>query len=142
MLLVTILNSFLKCCPLTKHLVTEKIPRAAEYFLHVCQMLSVGVLILTCTKQSVPCHPSDPSQSEYISKWQAMHGVEMFVFASVLVCWEKISALFHVCASGSACNGQHTGGNVKGKLAARTQALRKRNDRKMEWKFTAAPGNT
>lgn len=61
MFLVTILNSFLKCCPLTKHLVTEKMPRAAEYFLQVCQMLSVGVLILTCTKQSVPCLPSDPS---------------------------------------------------------------------------------
>lgn len=141
MLLVTILNSFLKRCPLTKHLVTEKIPRAAEYFLHVCQMLSVGVLILTCIKLSVPCLPSDPSQRECVRK-QVMHGVEMFVFASAVVCCERTSSLFYVCASGSACNGQYTGGNVRGRLAARAQALRKKNDRKMEWKFTAAAGNT
>lgn len=39
-----------------------------------------------------------------------------------LVCCERTSALFYVCAFGSVCNGQHTGGIVRGRLAARAHS--------------------
>lgn len=76
--------------------------------------------------------------------------VKRFVFEGVLVCCTcgRTCALFYVCASGSMCcacvlSGQYARGNVQGRLAARTHgSLRKRNDRKSEWKFTAAAGDT
>ena len=98
-------------------------------------MLSVGILIPTCTNWCLPCLPSNYFQRENASTWQAMHWCEnicIWVCIGMLqyvACVEGLVLCFMcVHLSGSMCcacvlSGQYPSRSVQGRLAARAHDL-------------------